>query len=88
MYPTHETYLAHAEPSRPKRRRRALISLALVATVLLCAGGGVVAYLLVRDAQPRGEAAPSGAIEGFLTAVFTDHSAQGAAGYVCPDARD
>jgi hypothetical protein len=82
-----------AEPTPPPSRRRPrrpglLASLALVVAVLLCGGGGTTAFIVVQQEQPRGGDEPRDAIEGFLEEVFTNHSAAGAAQYVCPQARD
>ncbi len=71
-----------------KRRTGLIISIVLAAALMLCGGGGVAAYLIVQNAQPSGSTDPAAAIEGFLTAVFTEHDAVMAAKYVCPTARD
>src|SRR5262249_25821701 len=55
--------------------------------VLFLAGGGVSAYLLTRDTT-KGQATPQAAADGFLTAVYTNHDANAAGRYVCPQARD
>jgi hypothetical protein len=65
-----------------------LAALALAVVMLLCAGGGVSAYFLVMNAQPRGSADPKAAVDGFLRAVFTEHDVDSAASYVCARARD
>jgi len=93
IYPA-QAYPAQAlpeqPPAQPPRRRRTgmIISILLAAVVLLCGGGGITAYLLVQNAQPRGATEPKAAIEGFLTAVFTNHDSFEAANFVCPAARD
>jgi hypothetical protein len=80
---------AYPPPAPPRKRRSGLIiGVVLAAVFTLCAGGGVAAFLLVQNAQPRGAAAPHEAIEGFLTAVFADFSAAAAAAHVCPAVRD
>ena len=61
----------------------------VVALVLLLVlgGGGTAAYLLVAG-RAGGASSPAAAVDGFLGAVFTLHSAKDAAGFVCPRARD
>jgi hypothetical protein len=76
-------------PPAPRKRRTGLVvGIVLVIVLLLCAGGGVTAYVLVQNSQPTGAADPKAAVDGFLTAVFASHNAQEAADFVCPDARD
>ncbi len=77
-------------PLVPKRRRTGLwVSLALTVILLLCGGGGVSAYLLLRDSE-NGEGAPdpATAVNRFLTAVYQDRDAKAAGGLVCSEARD
>ena len=52
------------------------MSLALVVTLLLCGGGAVSAYLLLRNAE-NGDGAPdpATAVSRFLTAVYTEQDA-------------
>ncbi|MBE1486466.1 hypothetical protein H4W31_002104 [Plantactinospora soyae] len=74
----------------PKKRRGLLFAaIALAATLLLCVGGGVSAYLLLRNAD-RGEGAaePAAAVEGFLEAVYTHRDPGRVASLTCPAARD
>jgi hypothetical protein len=78
------------EPFVPKRRRTGLwVSLALAVVLLLCGGGGVSAYLLLRDSE-NGDGAPdpATAVTRFLTAVYKDRDAKAADGLVCSEARD
>ncbi|GGL03589.1 Rv0361 family membrane protein [Mangrovihabitans endophyticus] len=76
-----------AEP--PAQRRGALwVSLATVATVLLCAGGAVSAYLLLRDADTAGSPDPVTAVNRFMTAVFIQQDAATAGDLVCRESRD
>jgi hypothetical protein len=65
------------------------VSLALAVILLLCGGGGVSAFLLLRNAE-NGEGAPdpATAVTRFLTAVYTDQDAQAATDLVCREARD
>jgi flagellar basal body-associated protein FliL len=74
----------------PKSRRGALwVSLALVLALLLCGGGGVSAYLLLRNAEGSdGAPDPASAVTRFLTAVYTERNATAAASTVCREARD
>jgi flagellar basal body-associated protein FliL len=77
-----------AEP--PKRRRTGLwVSLALVITVLLCGGGGVSAFLLLRNAEAGdGAPDPATAVQEFMTAVYRDKNATAASELVCSESRD
>jgi flagellar basal body-associated protein FliL len=73
----------------PAGRRGALwVSLALVATLLLCGGGAVSAYLLLRDADNPGSPDPATAVNRFLTAVYSRQDAAAADDLVCREARD
>ncbi|KXK61088.1 hypothetical protein AWW66_15390 [Micromonospora rosaria] len=81
---------AHAAP-RPARNRRGLViaSLVLVAAVLLCGGGGVAAFLTLRDAEHgEGPPEPTTAVDSFMAAVYRDRDPAGAADLVCAAARD
>jgi hypothetical protein len=76
-------------PPEPPRRRGALwVSLALVATLLLCGGGAVSAYLLLRDADNPGSPDPTTAVDRFLAAVYTQQDADAANELVCREARN
>jgi hypothetical protein len=76
-----------AEP--PRRRGAALwVSVALAATLLLCGGGAVSAYFLLRDADNPGAPDPATAVDRFLTAVYTQQDASAADALVCREARD
>jgi hypothetical protein len=78
-----------APPAPPPRRRGALwVSLALVATLLLCGGGAVSAYFLLRDADNPGSPDPATAVNRFLTAVYTQQDANSAEQFVCRESRD
>ena len=71
------------------RRRGGLwVSLALVGTLVLCGGGAVSAYFLLRDADNPGSPDPTTAVNRFLTAVYTDQDANAADDLVCREARD
>ncbi|GAB2582206.1 hypothetical protein Aab01nite_59500 [Paractinoplanes abujensis] len=83
-----QPYQVPAEPGQPKRRGALWVSLALVGTLLLCGGGAVSAYFLLRDADNPGSADPSTAVSKFLTAVYTNQDAGAADELVCREARD
>jgi hypothetical protein len=56
---------------------------------LLCGGGAVSAFLLLRNAENGdGAADPATAVTRFLTAVYTDQDAAAATALVCSEARD
>jgi hypothetical protein len=75
-------------PAGPRRRGALWVSLALVATVLLCGGGATSAYFLLRDADNPGAPDPATAVDRFLTAVYTQQDATAAEDLVCREARD
>ncbi|GIF07730.1 Rv0361 family membrane protein [Actinoplanes siamensis] len=81
----------HASPRShgPASRRSSLfVSLALVATVALCGGGAVSAYLLLRDSDNPGSPDPATAVNRFLIAVYTQQDAAAAEDLVCSKSRD
>jgi hypothetical protein len=83
-------YPPYQSPARPPRKSGALLaSLALVVVMLLCAGGGMAAFLTLRNTE-SGEGAqdPSVAVDDFLTAVYQERNAEKAASLVCTAARD
>ncbi|MER7460306.1 hypothetical protein [Micromonospora sp. NPDC126480] len=74
----------------PRRRRGVLVaSVALAVILVLCVGGGIVAFLTLRTAE-NGEGAeePTVAVEQFLTAVYRDRDAGKVSALVCSAARD
>jgi hypothetical protein len=79
--------LAAAPPAR--KRRGALVGAAAALVLLLCVGGGVSAWLLLRNLE-SGEGAPEpvAAVNTFLEAVYADKDTAKAAGIVCSEARD
>lgn len=80
---------APASHSGPSSRRSSLfVSVAMVATMALCGGGGVSAYLLFRDADNTGSPDPATAVNRFLTAVYTQQDPSAARDLVCRKARD
>ncbi|MEW2379341.1 hypothetical protein AB0883_25035 [Micromonospora sp. NPDC047812] len=83
-------YPPYQPPAAPRKKRGVLIaSIALAVILLLCAGGGVVAFLTLRDAE-NGEGAkePAVAVDEFLKAVYQERDADRAAGLVCSSSRD
>ncbi|WP_423791053.1 hypothetical protein [Micromonospora cathayae] len=77
-------------PAAPKRRRAPLIAaIVLVVALVLCGGGGTAAFFLLRNAETgEGAAEPAGAVQEFLTAVYTERDADRATDLVCSSARD
>jgi hypothetical protein len=66
-----------------------IASVVLAVVLLLCGGGGTAAFLLLRNSQTgEGAPEPAAAVDGFLTAVYTDRDAAKAAGLVCSEARN
>lgn len=74
----------------PRRRRGLLIaSIALAVTLVLCLGGGVAAFLVLRATEDgAGAEEPTVAVEEFLTAVYKDRDAAQVSSLVCSAARD
>jgi hypothetical protein len=65
------------------------VSLALALTLLLCGGGAVSAFLLLRNADNGGGAPdPATAVTRFLSAVYSEQDADAASELVCREARD
>ncbi|WP_449560150.1 Rv0361 family membrane protein [Micromonospora reichwaldensis] len=83
-------YPPYQPPAAPKKKRGVLIaSIALAVILLLCAGGGVVAFLTLRDADSgTGAKEPTVAVDEFLKAVYQERDADRAAGLVCSSSRD
>jgi hypothetical protein len=78
-------------PAGPRPRRRGLLIASLVFAVLLllCVGGGVTAFLLLRDTESgEGAPEPAAAVDAFMRAVYADRDATKAAALVCSEARD
>jgi hypothetical protein len=75
-------------PAPPGKRGALWVSLALAATLLLCGGGAVSAYFLLRDADNPGSPDPATAVNRFLDAVYTRQDATAADDLVCREARD
>lgn len=66
-----------------------LIGAVLAVVLVLCVGGGITAWLLVRGMDDgKGAADPAAAVTGFLRAVYADRNAEQAANQVCSAARD
>ncbi|WP_229067725.1 hypothetical protein [Actinoplanes sp. DH11] len=75
-------------PGDPRRRSTVFLCLAFAATLVLCGGGAVSAYLLFRDADNPGSPDPATAVNRFLTAVYTQQDPGAAESLVCRKARD
>ncbi|MGW3792998.1 Rv0361 family membrane protein [Micromonospora arida] len=85
--PAYPPYQGTAEPK--KKRGLLIAAIALVVIMVLCVGGGVVAFLTLRDAETgEGAKEPAVAVDEFLTAVYKDRDATKAAGRVCAASRD
>jgi len=83
----HATETALQPP--PRHKRPFWIAVALVLTLLLCGGGTVSAYLLLRDADSgMGAPDPVSAVNQFMTAVYTQQDPAAAGETVCNEARD
>ncbi|PZF82726.1 Rv0361 family membrane protein, partial [Micromonospora deserti] len=80
----------HPPYRAPEKKRGVLIaSIALAAVLMLCAGGGVVAFLTLRNTETgAGAKEPAVAVDQFLTAVYKDRDASRAATLVCSSSRD
>jgi hypothetical protein len=96
VLPTAEPIWAGPPPQQPwqapeqrRSRRGAMwVSVALAGTLLLCGGGAVSAYFLLRNADNPGSPDPATAVNRFLTAVYTQQDAEAADDLVCREARD
>ncbi|MGW3604462.1 Rv0361 family membrane protein [Micromonospora sp. NPDC005161] len=85
--PGYPPYQGAAEPK--KKRGLLIAAIALVVIMVLCVGGGVVAFLTLRNAETgEGAKEPAVAVDEFLTAVYKDRDATKAASRVCAAARD
>jgi len=74
--------------SPPRRRGAVWISVALVATLMLCGGGALSAYFLLRNADSPGSPDPATAVNRFMTAVYTQQDPATADALVCRESRD
>ena len=74
----------------PKKKSKALLITFIVLGVVLvlCAVGGVGAFLLINNAEGTGADTAKDAAQEFLTAVYKDHDGQAAEKLVCNEARD
>jgi hypothetical protein len=80
---------AFPPPAPRKSRRGVLIGAVLAVVLILCAGGGVSAWLLLRSMESgEGAAEPATAVEEFLDAVYNAKDAARATELVCAEARD
>jgi hypothetical protein len=60
----------------------------LAGVLLFCGGGGLSAYLLLRDVEGQGADNPKVAVTDFLEAVYTQQDPRRAAQLICSEARD
>ncbi|QGN46407.1 hypothetical protein ACN26Y_08995 [Micromonospora sp. WMMD558] len=83
-------YPPYEGPEAPRRKRGVVVaSIALAVILVLCAGGGVAAFLALRTAETgEGAKEPTAAVEEFLNAVYKDRDAGRAAALVCSASRD
>ncbi|WP_406066720.1 hypothetical protein [Micromonospora sp. NBC_00860] len=88
--PAPPAYPPYQGSPEPKKKRGLLIAaIALIVIMVLCVGGGVVAFLTLRNAETgQGAKEPAIAVDEFLTAVYKDRDATAAAGRVCAASRD
>ncbi|WP_347815083.1 hypothetical protein [Micromonospora sp. DH14] len=88
--PAPPAYPPYPGTAEPKKKRGLLIAaIALVVIMVLCVGGGVVAFLTLRNAETgEGAKEPAVAVDEFLTAIYKDRDATKAASRVCAAARD
>ncbi|MEW1584243.1 hypothetical protein AB0283_02170 [Micromonospora vinacea] len=85
--PAYPPYQGTAEPK--KKRGLLIAAIALIVIMALCVGGGVVAFLTLRNAETgQGAKEPAVAVDEFLTAVYKDRDATKAASRVCAASRD
>ncbi|MEW2147481.1 hypothetical protein AB0869_32180, partial [Micromonospora vinacea] len=85
--PAYPPYQGTAEPK--KKRGLLIAAIALIVIMVLCVGGGVVAFLTLRNAETgQGAKEPAVAVDEFLTAVYKDRDATKAASRVCAASRD
>ncbi|MFG1916564.1 hypothetical protein [Micromonospora sp. NPDC048898] len=85
--PEYPPYPGAAEPK--KKRGLLIAAIALVVIMVLCVGGGVLAFLTLRNTETgEGAKEPAVAVDEFLTAVYRDRDATKAANRVCAASRD
>jgi hypothetical protein len=80
-----------SSPAGPPRKRRGLLiaSIVFAVVLLLCAAGGLSAFLLLRNTEATdGAPEPVAAVDAFMRAVYADKNATKAAALVCSEARD
>jgi hypothetical protein len=85
----HSTETTVLEAPARQRRTGLWVSLALVLTLLIFGGGTLSAIMLLRDADSgKGAPDPAGAVNRFMTAVYTQQDPASAGETVCREARD
>jgi flagellar basal body-associated protein FliL len=88
-HPPYEVPLVPTPAPAGSRRTALWVSLAVAFTLLLCGGGALSAFLLLRNAENgKGAPDPATAVTRFLTAVYTEQDAKAANELVCREARD
>lgn len=86
--PVQPGYPPYDAPQPKKHRALLIASIVLTVVLVLCGGGAVTAFLLLRNAETgEGAAEPVAAVNGFLKAAYTDQDAKKAAALVCSEAR-
>ncbi|MEU4214440.1 hypothetical protein [Actinoplanes sp. NPDC026623] len=86
---TTETTMPVLTGAERQRRTGLRVSLALVVTLLIFAGGAVSAVMLLRDGDSgKGEPDPVTAVNTFMTAVYIQQDAAAAGDVVCREALD
>jgi hypothetical protein len=85
-YPEPGTYPSVPPPRR--RRTGLIVGIVLAVVLVACGGGGIGAYLVLRNAGGDGQPSPSAATVNFLTAVLKEKNVDKASKYVCSAARD
>lgn len=88
--PPPPVYAPYQGAAEPKKKRGLLIAvIALAVIMVLCVGGGAVAFLTLRNAETgEGAKEPAVAVDEFLTAVYKDRDVAKAASRVCAASRD
>lgn len=91
-YPPYQVpyQVPYQAPYAPKKKRGLLIaSIVLAVALVLCGGGGVAAFLTLRNTETgEGAKEPTDAVSQFLTAVYRERDAAKATELVCSAARD
>jgi flagellar basal body-associated protein FliL len=75
----------YGQPAPPPKKSRALlVTLIVVALLVVLGGGGIGVYFATQPKETgKGQASPTLAVDGFLTAVFKNQDPNQAANFVC-----